>query len=130
MSATTATYTLPMPISVNAIYRNTSAKEREMYRRAGKKAKFRVKSNAYEQWQYKANQMLHGQSLKKVSGPVRVEIKLPSKKRRGDCDNRAKSVLDYLVNRQLMDDDRHVQSMWIGWCDVDDCEVTISQVTL
>ncbi len=128
MTLESATYKLPMPISVNAIYRNTSAKEREMYRRSGKKAKFRVKSKAYEMWQYKANQMLHGQSLKKVSGPVHVEIRLPSNKRRGDCDNRAKSVLDYLVSRKLMDDDRHVQSMWIGWCDVTDCEVTVTRI--
>lgn len=106
------TYRLPMPPSVNALYRNLAGKGR-------------VKSARYRTWQRAAMNELLTQPRKKIAGTVSLHLLLPQSKRAGDASNRFKAVEDLLVTMDLIDDDRFVQSGSFSWADVPDCQVTV-----
>lgn len=107
------TYRLPMPPSVNALYRNVPGRGR-------------AKTKAYGKWLHAAGMALIQQVRVKRRGPVHIDISLPIDKRgRRDCDNHAKAVIDLLVAHQLIDDDRHVDSLFIAWEPVPDCTVRV-----
>jgi Holliday junction resolvase RusA-like endonuclease len=66
----------------------------------------RAKSKRYNDWLKEADKWYQLQRLaavKPILGPRTIHIKLP--KVRGDIDNYAKIVIDYLVSRQLTGDD-------------------------
>ena len=86
---------LPIPPSVNAMYRNV-------------RGRGRVKTGHYRAWLADADKWLLTQrrGLGRVSGPCTVEIFVPASMR-GDCSNRIKAAEDFLVSREITGDDRH-----------------------
>lgn len=108
---------LPMPISVNRIWRAN---------RAGKK---RVSlSPEYASWQRSADalSLSLGQfrGLKTIVGPFEAEIVI--KRTRGDLDNRTKGVLDWLQSRGVIVDDKFCERLVVSWGDAPTgCRVTL-----
>ena len=83
---------IPMPPSVNSMYRN-----------AGKKG--RVKSPSYKFWLDKAVPLLRKWS-RPLTYPVAIEIVIHEKmSARSDIDNRCKAVLDAMVAAGVLHDD-------------------------
>ena len=76
-----------------------------------------------------AGLQLQSQRIKPIKSRVEIEIQL-SDKRQGDCDSRAKCVLDLLVEYRVIEDDRKkfVKSVIIGWEDVEECVVYIREL--
>jgi crossover junction endodeoxyribonuclease RusA len=109
--------TLPVPPSVNTMFRNVP--------KVG-----RVKTKAYRQWLKEADQhfLMQKKRLLVIAGEYEVSIKLP-KTTRGDVDNRTKAVLDFLVSREITEDDRNCRKVTIERsADTWLCEVTITAV--
>ena len=96
---------LPMPPSVNQIWSS------------GRGRIFR--SKRYKTWLRECDvlALMHAWRKQKVSGRYCVLITLNNKKRRGDCDNRIKAVLDWLRRAELTDDDRHCDEVIARWGD-------------
>lgn len=111
------TLKLPFPPSVNAMYFNLPGKGR-------------VKTGGYHAWIKEGGMDLLAQRVRRLDGPVRVEITLDDR-RSGDADNRTKAVLDLLVAHGVIDkDDKSiVRSVSIGWGNVDGALVTISRAS-
>ena len=87
--------TLPLPPSTNHLYANV--------RGIG-----RVKTVRYKQWIKAADGYLLAQKrdLTPIAGPVELTVFI-NPKTRGDTSNRIKAAEDYLVSRELTDDDIH-----------------------
>lgn len=103
---------LPFPPSVNTMFKNI---------RHG-----RARTAEYEAWRENAAWELKAQNPKPVLTRAVVDIDLEDA-RRGDCDNRAKPVLDLLVEHGVLqgDDKKHVRRVSIGWEPIKGCRVTI-----
>lgn len=106
---------LPVPPSVNAMYRNVA--------KVG-----RVKTGEYLKWLVvaDAHYLSQKRGIKPVTGPCEIAIKLP--RCRGDISNRIKATEDYLVSRGITGDDKHNRKVSIErdgslTC----CVVTITQ---
>ena len=115
MSESAIRLTLPIPPSLNNLYKN-----------AGKR---RITTAEYEDWKVRAEWSKSARKAKanSISGGYVVYLGLP-KKMRGDIDNRFKPVLDFLVRMQITPDDRHCQGVmaWRHDCIPSDvCEVLI-----
>lgn len=113
--------TLPVPPSVNALYRNVNGRGR-------------VKTKAYKLWLTQADMHLlahrvTGDKLMPIEGPCELQIRLP--KIRGDVSNRTKAAEDYLVSRRITGDDKNNRKVTI-WTDaaMDKglCEITVVPV--
>ena len=94
---------LPMPTSVNQIYRK------------GKHGLY--KSKKYTAWQAAADDMFleQKQGQEAIKGHFWAGLILNEKKRRGDLDNRAKAVLDALQRWQLIENDSLCDELTISW---------------
>lgn len=97
------TINLPMPPSVNACWANVE--------KVG-----RVRSTAYRRWSKLAMQELQAQRAGRVAGKFAVVIRLGRIKRKADCDNRAKPILDLLAG-VVTGDDALCERLSIGWDD-------------
>lgn len=86
-----ATFTCPVPPSVNAMFKNT---------RHG-----RAKTKAYEDWVYRASAAIRRQSVPKFFGPVVINMAFEIDLKRADADNRLKAMNDLLVTLQIIEDD-------------------------
>jgi len=101
------TLTLPIPPSVNGLYRNVAGRGR-------------VKTRKYEAWCSAAGWELEIQRAGQIKGPYEAAITLPPV--RGDIDNRAKALLDLLVAHGVTGDDRLCRSLTVkragtgSWC--------------
>lgn len=88
---------LPLPPSVNAMYRNVAGKGR-------------VKTGAYKSWARAASSYAWRQKpiggFPRYESDFEVAICVPAKMR-GDVDNRAKATLDILKTWGIISDDRH-----------------------
>lgn len=102
-------YILPFPPSVNDMY-----------------VKGRIISGDYRAWIAEALYKLNRQAPRPFPGRAIVYIDLDNK-RRGDCDNRAKPVLDVLVRRGVLQNDskKHVKRVSIGWEAITGCRVRL-----
>lgn len=90
---------LPIPPSVNAMFRNV-------------RGRGRVKSKIYKDWLKQADLYLLTQKpIPKILGPYKISISMPPA--RGDLDNRQKALIDYLVSRGITDDDRYCRKATI-----------------
>lgn len=108
MSGTTVILDLPMPPSVNRIWR------------ARKGGRCHVSlSPEYQRWKREADALLlAGRQLKgarTVEGPFECEIAL--KRVRGDIDNRAKGLMDFLQSRNVIADDKNCERLTLAWDD-------------
>ena len=100
---------LPMPSSVNQIWRQRRAK-------AGKPHVY--SSPQYKAWVNECDALCMANRWHKLgvrSGKYRVAITLNSSMRRGDCDNRIKPILDWLSRAGLTPDDRHCDAASVEW---------------
>ena len=99
---------LPLPPSVNGLYRNAGGGGR-------------VLTKDYRAWIKAADGaiQLQKQGQKRISGNFIAHIILDEAKRRGDIDNRAKAVLDRLGGWDLTDDDKHCDRVTIEWGQID-----------
>ena len=108
---------LPTPPSVNSLYFN---------RKYGK-GRGRIKTPAYRKWLAEADRwlLLQKKDIKKVSGECSVEIRMP--RTRGDANNYTKATCDYLVSRELTDDDKwHIKVSIEFVRGMDCCEILIT----
>ena len=104
---------LPMPPSVNSLYRNVPGRGR-------------VPSGLYQRWRKAADDAMWGQKKQRIEGPVIIVITLQPKGRY-DVDNKIKAVLDLLVRYGIIEDDDHhiVKQVTSRIGDVVGCEVEI-----
>jgi Holliday junction resolvase RusA-like endonuclease len=108
---------LPMPISVNRIWRSHKA------------GKGHVSiSPEYQKWKKDADNLLMelGQlrGVKTIIGSFEVAVTV--KRCRGDLDNRLKGILDYLQSRTFIVDDKFCERITMEWGDAPHgCRVTV-----
>jgi crossover junction endodeoxyribonuclease RusA len=111
------TLTLPMPPSVNALYRAVSGRS--------------IISERYRAWKLSAGKELLSQRPGKLKGPVSVTVELtPPDNRVRDLDNTGfKAVLDLLVAHQIIeaDDSRIVREITARWSTGLPCVVTVRE---
>jgi Holliday junction resolvase RusA-like endonuclease len=114
---------LPVPPSVNGLYRNA-------IRRGGKVARGRYKTRAYKAWLDEADKwMLRDNPLRHAlpTGRLSLSIILPLSIR-GDVSNYIKAAEDYLVSREITADDRHNWRVSCEKGDVDCCVISIESL--
>lgn len=107
--------TLPLPPSVNAMYRNV--------RGVG-----RVKTQEYKRWVAVADSYFFTQkrNITGITGKYDLHIRIPILMK-GDVDNRIKPISDYLVARGVTPDDKHCMKVSIERFDgVSECEVEVT----
>lgn len=95
---------LPIPPSVNAMYRNVPGKGR-------------VKTGAYKTWASAAGYSLLRQRPEKHKGDVILNLQFGPRNKRADVSNLIKATEDLLVNMGVIEDDRFVVSVLAAWND-------------
>jgi crossover junction endodeoxyribonuclease RusA len=108
----TVSLNLPFPPSTNNLFKNVG--------------KRRALTDAYKAWRDEAGWSLKMQRPGQLEGSVSVTIAVQRKPNRGDIDNRAKAVLDLLVEHGVIEDDRLVEELCLKWSD----ETTGATVTV
>ena len=100
-----ATFTLPIPPSVNALHRATR-KQKGVYL-----------SPVYKAWLVEAGMKLNVQRVPEISPPYAIEYAVgrPDKRRR-DVTNLVKAMDDLLQSQGVITDDCHVDDSRIYWC--------------
>jgi Holliday junction resolvase RusA-like endonuclease len=95
------TLTLPVGPSTNSMFIN----------RKGGRGYGRIKSAKYRAWVKNADAhlMVQKKDVVPVRGPYKCGMIFP-RTLRGDLDNRAKCVLDWMVSRGLTSDDKYLMS--------------------
>ncbi len=114
---------MPLPPSVNALYRNVAGRGR-------------VKTGAYKRWRDVAASYAWKQ--KPVGGFPRFDrefeiIILVPAKMQGDVDNRAKATLDVLKEWLIISDDRHAVAVTVrrsAGVEPGECRVTVRPATI
>lgn len=103
-----AALALPMPPSVNAIWRSR--------RGHNGKPSFYL-DRRYEIWKRACDNLVlaMGKHKPKVKGRFAVIITLNEAKRRGDADNRAKATMDFLQRAGVIENDKLADSVTIKW---------------
>lgn len=109
------TVRVPVPPSANALF--VTFRDRGGIRRA--------RTREYKAWANAAGFMVKAQRPNRIAGKVDVRILIPRNNRR-DLSNHVKAVEDLLVGMQLIDDDRHVQSLDVQWHDQGECLVVVT----
>ncbi len=99
---------LPKPPSVNAMFRNVR-------RRKGEKGPGRVETKLYRDWQGHAAWRLREQRPTPVRGTVLVVFNIERTSDFADVDNCVKATLDFLVEAEIIDDDRFVSGIAVAW---------------
>jgi len=112
---TTVTFRVPLPPSVNALYRNVPGRGR-------------AKSPKYSAWIKSAGWEVISQRPAKLSGLYSVKYSLcrPDNRRR-DAENYIKALSDLLVRLQIVEDDSRAVSTTVAW---DGTEVGFAVVTI
>lgn len=108
---------LPYPPSINRIWRANKAGPQHV-----------SKSPEYRAWLRHADQITLAtaqfRGLKTIMGPFEAKIVL--KRQRGDLDNRAKGVLDWLQSRLVVADDKFCERLVMEWGEAPaGCRVTV-----
>ena len=120
------TLRLAMPPSTNKLTRNTSAKEREVFRTK----RPRKRTDEYNSWLNDTGWSIRAQSTppRLIAGPnYRVTIRLNTRVL-GDISNRIKAVEDALVKNGVMVDDRFVFTLHVerwGYVPAGTCVVIV-----
>lgn len=114
------TVDLPLPISVNRIWR------------ANKAGKKRVSiSPEYANWKRHADMLV--MSMGALRGVRRIhgkfEARIVIQRTPGDLDNRIKGVLDWAQSRELIDDDKFCERITAEWGEAPTgCRLTLREV--
>ncbi len=99
------TLDLPLPPSVNRLWRNGNGKT--------------FRSKEYKLWISQADALFLQQKSrlpKMLCGRFTSILRLvPSSNRAMDCDNRIKAALDFCVRVGLIEDDKFHDGGWYGW---------------
>ena len=90
---------IPLPPSVNSMYRNVAGKGR-------------VSTAALKQWKHDAGWAIQAAEKRRIAGPFRIAISVPENMR-GDVDGRIKAAVDLLVTHKVTPDDRFAYSISI-----------------
>lgn len=96
-------FTLPMPPSTNALFKNLAGKGR-------------VKTRTYGDWQMMARVAIKRQKVPALSGRILVAIGLELSNDAADVDNRIKAVLDILGAKHgvgVIEDDKFVVALLV-----------------
>jgi Holliday junction resolvase RusA-like endonuclease len=97
---------LPMPPSVNRIWR-----------RRGGGGMYLAKE--YQDWINRANNFLLAQKCKingrQIKGRFELTLTISDRQRRGDLDNRLKTVLDFCQRVNLIENDKHAERIVLEW---------------
>jgi Holliday junction resolvase RusA-like endonuclease len=96
------TFTLPVPPSVNQLFRND-------------KKRGRVKTEAYDQWRATAKTALRIQQIAPIAGRVVVIFGVERRSLAADIDNRIKAMLDAIVAAKIIEDDKMVTAFAAAW---------------
>lgn len=96
------TFTLPIPPSVNQMFRNV-------------RGKGRVKTGHYEQWRGHALTSLRLQKIPHIDGSVVVLFGVERGSLAADIDNRIKAMLDAIVTAKIITDDNQVTAFAAAW---------------
>ena len=96
------TFTLPVPPSVNQMFRNV-------------RGKGRVKTEVYDQWRAAAKTSLRLQSITPIAGPVVAVFGVERGSLAADIDNRIKAMLDAIVAAKIIRDDNQVTAFAAAW---------------
>lgn len=104
---------LPLPTSVNNMYRNVPGRGR-------------VPTGDYQRWQKAAMDAMWTQKWSAVTGPVELIITLEPL-RRYDVSNRIKACEDFLVKMGIIADDNHqiVRRVTVQIGDIEGCEIEV-----
>jgi len=97
-----ATFTMPVPPSVNQMFRNV-------------RGKGRVKTEAYEQWRAAAKTSLRLQQVQPIEGRVVAVFGVERGSLAADIDNRIKAMLDAIVAAKIIRDDNQVTAFAAAW---------------
>lgn len=100
--AAPVTFTLPVPPSVNQMFRNV-------------RGKGRVKTEAYDQWKAAAKTSLRLQRVPHIAGSVVVLFGVERGSLAADIDNRIKAMLDAIVAAKIIVDDNRVTAFAAAW---------------
>jgi Holliday junction resolvase RusA-like endonuclease len=95
---------LPLPPSVNRLNIN----------RAGR-GRGRVTSTEVIAWRQVAGVRLSMQKWKKIPGPIVIVANFEKPTKNSDVDNRVKILFDFLVKKEVIDDDRNVVAFAAAW---------------
>lgn len=109
---------LPVPPSVNRIWRANRAGPKKV-----------SLSPEYKAWKDHADRLAmttaQFRGLKTIVGPF--EVKIVIKRQRGDLDNRAKGILDWLQSRAVVVDDKYCERLVMEWGEAPaGCRVTVT----
>ncbi|HEU5019659.1 MAG TPA: RusA family crossover junction endodeoxyribonuclease [Pseudolabrys sp.] len=96
------TFTMPIPPSVNQMFRNV-------------RGKGRVKTGHYEAWSAAAATSMRLQQVQPVTGPVLVIFGVERHSLAADIDNRIKAMLDAIVKAKIIRDDSDVTAFAAAW---------------
>lgn len=109
------TFRLAPPPSTNALFFNLHRKGRR-------------KTKKYKGWIRDADCRYFLQKLHhvKIEGPYTVDIKMPPGRK--DVDNCGKAIIDWMVSRNLTDDDKNLRKYTIGLADVGECIITVESL--
>lgn len=96
------TFTMPIPPSVNQMFRNV-------------RGKGRVKTGHYEAWRGHAATSLRLQHIAPIGGNVVVLFGVERQSAIADIDNRIKAMLDAIVAAKIIGDDNQVTAFAAAW---------------
>ena len=123
--AAAATFTLPVPPSTNALFRNLPRRPAV----AGKKQPpGRARTKAYDTWLKTALQQLVVQKVPLIEGEISVTLVVP---RGADLDNQLKAILDSLTKAYVIEDDSKIGHLNVAWHHndtVDHCVVNVQKL--
>lgn len=117
----TFTLKLPMPPSVNSIWRTGKN------RRTGKTITYLDKK--YTAWIVEADALLLTQKpFPQIKGNFTAVVTLDQSKRRGDADNRLKPIFDMLQRVGVIENDKYADKITVQWGEADGCSVQLVKV--
>lgn len=115
------TIDLPMPPSVNAIWRSR--------RGLDGRPSFYL-DHKYKQWKLHCDGIyMATRPRTKFRAPVKVDITLDRSRKRGDADNRIKAVQDWLQRAAIVADDKQVEDVRAHWGEAPSgCRVVVEAI--
>jgi crossover junction endodeoxyribonuclease RusA len=112
---TTASFTIPLPPSLNNIFANGAGGGR-------------VKTKAYKAWRNAAAWEIKLQRVPLIEGDVVVHLTIERPNAASDIDNRLKPIFDCMQTAGVIKNDRHVVELHAKWGTVQGALVLVATV--